>query len=67
MKSLLKTEKEMLSRMERISSGKRINNAGDDLCDATIGDRMSATIRALDMSIRNAVTFYQWRKFLKVH
>ena len=30
MKSLLKTEREMLSAMERISSGKRINNAGDD-------------------------------------
>ncbi len=54
MKSLLKTEREMLSAMERISSGKRINNAGDDAAGAAISDRMSATIRALDMSIRNA-------------
>ncbi len=54
MKSLLKTEREMLSAMERISSGKRINNAGDDAAGAAISDRMSATIRALDMSVRNA-------------
>ena len=54
MKSLLKTEREMLTAMERISSGKRINNAGDDAAGAAISDRMSATIRALDMSIRNA-------------
>ena len=44
----------MLTAMERISSGKRINNAGDDAAGAAISDRMTATIRALDMSIRNA-------------
>ena len=54
MKSLLKTEREMLSAMERISSGKRINHAGDDAAGAAISDRMSATIRALEMSVRNA-------------
>ena len=54
MKSLLKTERDMLTAMERISSGKRINNAGDDAAGAAISDRMTATIRALDMSIRNA-------------
>ncbi len=54
MKSLLKTEREMLQAMERISSGKRINHAGDDAAGAAISDRMSATIRALDMSVRNA-------------
>ncbi len=54
MKSLLKTERDMLQAMERISSGKRINHAGDDAAGAAISDRMSATIRALDMSVRNA-------------
>ena len=54
MKSLIKTEREMLSAMERISSGKRINHAGDDAAGAAISDRMTSTIRALDMSIRNA-------------
>ncbi len=54
MKSLLKTERQMLTAMERISSGKRINHAGDDAAGAAISDRMTSTIRALDMSIRNA-------------
>ena len=44
----------MLSAMERISSGRRINNAGDDAAGAAVSDRMMATVRALDMSIRNA-------------
>ena len=50
----MKTEREMLQAMERISSGSRINNAGDDAAGAAISDRMLATVRALDMSIRNA-------------
>ena len=54
MKSLLKTERDMLQAMERISTGKRINHAGDDAAGAAISDRMTATIRALDMSVRNA-------------
>ena len=52
--SLLKTEREMLTAMQRISTGKRINNAGDDAAGAAISDRMTAQIRALDMSVRNA-------------
>ena len=55
LKHILKTERQMLSAMERISSGKRINNAGDDAAGAAISDRMMATVRALDMSIRNAM------------
>ena len=54
LKHILKTEREMLQSMERISSGRRINNAGDDAAGAAISDRMMATVRALDMSIRNA-------------
>ena len=54
MKSLIKSERDMLQAMERISTGKRINHAGDDAAGAAISDRMSATIRALDMSVRNA-------------
>ena len=44
----------MLSAMERISSGKGINHAGDDAAGAAIADRMTAMVSALDMSIRNA-------------
>ncbi len=47
MKSLLKTEREMLSAMERISSGKRINNAGDDAAGAAISDRMASCRRCI--------------------
>ena len=54
LKHIIKTEREMLQAMERISSGRRINNAGDDAAGAAISDRMMATVRALDMSIRNA-------------
>ena len=54
LKHIIKTEREMLQAMERISSGRRINNAGDDVAGAAISDRMMATVRALDMSIRNA-------------
>ena len=54
LKHIVKTEREMLQAMERISSGRRINNAGDDAAGAAISDRMMATVRALDMSIRNA-------------
>ena len=54
MSSLVKTERDMLKAMERISTGMRINHAGDDAAGAAIADRMSATIGALDMSVRNA-------------
>ena len=47
LKHIMKTEREMLQAMERISSGSRINNAGDDAAGATISDRMLATVRAL--------------------
>ena len=40
--------------MERISSGKRINAAGDDAAGAAISDRMLSQVKGLDMSIRNA-------------
>ena len=36
LKHIIKTEREMLQAMERISSGKRINNAGDDAAGAAI-------------------------------
>ena len=47
-------EREMLTSMERLSSGKRINHAGDDAAGAAIADRMTAQIRGLEQSVRNA-------------
>ena len=48
------TEREMLTAMERLSSGKRINHAGDDAAGAAIADRMTAQIKGLEQSVRNA-------------
>ena len=48
------TERDMTSAMERLSSGKRINHAGDDAAGAAIADRMTAQIRGLEQSVRNA-------------
>ena len=39
---------------ERLSSGKRINHAGDDAAGAAIADRMTAQIKGLEQSVRNA-------------
>ena len=40
--------------MEQLSTGKRINSAADDAAGLAISSRMTAQIRGLDQSIRNA-------------
>jgi flagellin len=40
--------------MEQLSTGKRINSAADDAAGLAISNRMSAQIKALDQSVRNA-------------
>ena len=40
--------------MERIASGVRINNAGDDAAGASIVNRMTSQIRGLEHAMRNA-------------
>jgi len=40
--------------MERLSSGKRINTAGDDAAGLAISQRMEAQITGLNMAVRNA-------------
>jgi flagellin len=40
--------------MEQLSTGKRINAASDDAAGLSIANRMSAQIKALDQSVRNA-------------
>ena len=52
--SMTSTERDMTSAMERLSSGKRINHAGDDAAGAAIADRMTAQIKGLEQSVRNA-------------
>ncbi len=52
--NLHKTERAMGQSIERLSSGKRINHAGDDAAGGAIADRMTAQIKGLNMSVRNA-------------
>lgn len=40
--------------MERLSTGKRINSAADDAAGLSIGTRMDAQVRGLNMAIKNA-------------
>jgi flagellin len=40
--------------MEQLSTGKRINNAGDDAAGLSISQNMTATIRGLNQAVRNA-------------
>ena len=51
---LMESRREMETAMERLSSGKRINTAGDDAAGLAISQRMETQIRGLNMAIRNA-------------
>jgi flagellin len=44
----------MDTSMQRLSTGLRITNAGDDASGAAISDRMTANIKGIEQSIRNA-------------
>lgn len=46
--------REMSKAMEQLSTGKRINSAGDDAAGLAISTRMTQQIRALNQSVRNA-------------
>ena len=52
--NLNKTDRELTSAMERLSSGKRINHAGDDAAGAAISDRMTSQIKGLEQSVNAA-------------
>ena len=49
-----KTDRDMELSMQRLSTGNRITNAGDDAAGAAISDRMTANIKGIEQSIRNA-------------
>ena len=44
----------MSQAMERLSTGQRINNAGDDAAGLAISSRMTSQINGLNMAVRNA-------------
>ncbi|MBI5781111.1 MAG: flagellin [Rhodocyclales bacterium] len=53
-RNLLKSQNDMQTAMQRLSSGLRINSAKDDAAGLAISDRMSAQINGLNQATRNA-------------
>jgi flagellin len=53
-RQLVNSGMELDQAMERLSSGKRVNNAADDAAGLAIANRMTSQIRGLNQSIRNA-------------
>ena len=53
-KNLDGVQREMDRSVERLSSGRRINNAADDAAGSAIAGRMESQIRGLTMGIRHA-------------
>ena len=51
--ALTKNERDMSQAMERLSTGLRINSAGDDAAGLAISSRMTSQIKGLDMAVRN--------------
>jgi flagellin len=52
--ALTKNERAMNQAMERLSTGQRINNAGDDAAGLAISSRMTSQVNGLNMAVRNA-------------
>jgi flagellin len=52
--NLTKTEKPLMSAMQRLSSGLRINSARDDAAGLAIATRMTRSINGLTVAARNA-------------
>ena len=53
-RQLVKSGMEMDQAMERLSSGKRVNNAADDAAGLAIANRQTSQIMGLGQAIRNA-------------
>jgi flagellin len=51
---LTKSQGELNTSMERLTSGKRINSAADDAAGLAIANRMTSQVRGLDQAVRNA-------------
>lgn len=53
-RQLVSSGNDMSEAMERLSSGRRINTAGDDAAGLAISNRQTSQIRGLNQAIRNA-------------
>ncbi len=54
-RNLEESNRELSKSLERLSSGKRINHAGDDAAGLTISDTLEARIRSLGQANRNTL------------
>ena len=52
--ALARNERAMSTAMERLSTGKRINSAGDDAAGLAISARMGSQVKGLEQAARNA-------------
>ena len=52
--AIIRNDREQEQAMERLSTGLRINSAGDDAAGLAIGQRMEAEVSGLQMATRNA-------------
>ncbi|MEP7303166.1 MAG: flagellin [Caldimonas sp.] len=53
-RNLMTSEKSLATSMQRLSSGLRVNSAGDDAAGLAIATRMNAQVRGINVAIRNA-------------
>jgi len=53
-RNLSSTQLQLSKSMERLSSGLRINRAGDDAAGLAISQNMQANIRSMNQAVRNA-------------
>ena len=53
-RNLAKSQGDLATSMQRLSSGLRINSAKDDAAGLAISDRMTSQIRGLNQAARNA-------------
>ena len=59
------TDRDMDKSMQRLSTGERITNAGDDAAGAAISDRMTANIKGIEQSILLETSRLEIVRFLK--
>ena len=52
--AIISNDRDQEQAMERLSTGKRINSAGDDAAGLAISQRMQAEVSGLKMATRNA-------------
>ena len=53
-RALQSADKQLSTAMERLSTGSRINSAGDDAAGLAVAERMTSQINGLNQAVKNA-------------